>query len=476
MLSSARVLGLVAASLGAWGLLAWCIGLGDATALRAGWATMKVNTAGSLLLLGLALSLRGTHWVAAVLRAVVGGLAATTLCEWALGIDLGIDALLWDDPTSVEGGHPPGRMAPATAVALLLLATSGLTAWARDPRPSQVFGLSAAAVGWIALLGYATELGPFAAVPAFGTVSLPTAIAVTLLGIGTAQLRPGEGLLTLWYGGDEAATLVRRLGPVVLLLPAASGFAGLHVGRAWQPGFGPAVAATVNAVLFGGVLLYTAAATRREANERREAAHARDLLARRLVEATERERADLARELHDHFGQLVTSTVLLADRLPEESRMPLRDALVELGDELRRVSVSLRPPLLDVAGLGEAIRTHVEAWSAGAGVPADVVVTGDDHGIADHLALTAYRVVQEALTNVARHANARHVTVSLRFTPMAVHVSVADDGVGFASGPTEPGRLGLAGLAERARMHLGAFKVLTGPTGTTVDVTLPVYP
>jgi signal transduction histidine kinase len=343
-----------------------------------------------------------------------------------------------------------------------------------DPRAAQGLAVFAAAIAWVAVLGYATDLGPLATVSAFGTVSLPTAAALALAAAGTLLARSGEGLLVALGRKDSASLLVRRLGPVVLLVPAVAGWASSHASRAWQPGFGPAVAATVNALAFGAVLLHTAAAVRTEALAREEVAAARDALARRLVDATERERAHLARELHDHFGQALITLTLLAERLPHAEGRPIREGLGALGDDLRRVALTLRPPLLDVLGPVEAIRVHAEGWSTATSIPVAIECAADELKVPDHIAVTAYRIVQEALNNVARHAGASSVRLRIDLSKAQLHVRVADDGKGFETTAVEADRTGLAGIVERARLQMGTATILSGPQGTIVDVHLPV--
>src|SRR5262249_11124771 len=149
-------------------------------------------------------------------------------------------------------------------------------------------------------------------------------------------------------------------------------------------------------------------------------------------------------------------------------------------DEVRRLARGLRPSVLDDLGLGPALERYAEDYARAHGVP----VTGRAPALAGRLPeeveTTLYRVAQEALTNTARHAAARHVSVTAERTPDAVELVVTDDGRGFDSSAILGGRaagrhLGLAGMRERAGLLNGTVAVESRPGhGTTVRVRVPL--
>ncbi len=223
----------------------------------------------------------------------------------------------------------------------------------------------------------------------------------------------------------------------------------------------------------------------------REAAEAdrRELL-RRLVTAQEDERRRIARDLHDQMGQLVAALGLglkaFEDANPDLS--PARPLLVRLreltdliGREVHHLALELRPTALDDLGLQTALATYAEAWSERSGVEIDFQAAGLDTGRLPEAAETAlYRVVQEALTNVLRHAGARRVSLVLQRLPGQAVAVVEDDGVGFdAEAVTVPagdgGRLGLLGMRERMALVGGTLTVESAAgRGTTVIARVPL--
>jgi len=212
------------------------------------------------------------------------------------------------------------------------------------------------------------------------------------------------------------------------------------------------------------------------------AEEARAELLRRLVSAQEDERRRVSRELHDTFGQLLTALTLSAkaarDAAPLPAATDARLAEVQrLADELGRVAhdlaVRLRPTALDDVGLFAALGQ----WAARAGVEADYEASAvEAERLPRDVETAVYRVVQEALTNVARHAGARRVSVVISRHGESVTAAVEDDGVGFdADAAAGSGRLGLVGMRERAAQADGTLDVESSPGGgTTVLARFPL--
>ncbi len=204
-------------------------------------------------------------------------------------------------------------------------------------------------------------------------------------------------------------------------------------------------------------------------------------LSGRLMEVQEAERRHLARELHDEIGQLLTGLRLTLD-LPEPPSAPVRERLgqarilvEELLDRIRALSLDLRPSILDDLGLLPALLGHVERYTSQTKIRVHLEHSGLDRRFPPETETAAYRIVQEALTNVARHGRVDEVTVRLWATDETLGVQVEDHGEGFDPRLVlEAGRSGgLAGLRERAALLNGHLTVETEP-GRGVRLTAEV--
>ncbi|HBH37213.1 MAG TPA: hypothetical protein DDX06_02380 [Curvibacter sp.] len=213
-----------------------------------------------------------------------------------------------------------------------------------------------------------------------------------------------------------------------------------------------------------------------------ELAQANARLARFALEenrAVEAERRRLAREVHDQIGQVFTAIQLICASLPA-SAFPQGQArglerALELGiQSTRRITAELRPPLLDDLGLLAALQHLAQQMSAVSGLKAEVDLAQAQRLSAEQ-ALALYRVTQEALTNVQRHAGAQQVRIRGEVVDEAYRYEIADDGVGPGIEPTRPGALGLTGMRERVALLGGRCSIEAGATGgTRVCIVLPL--
>ncbi len=207
-------------------------------------------------------------------------------------------------------------------------------------------------------------------------------------------------------------------------------------------------------------------------------------LSRRLVQAQELERKSLSRELHDQVGQTLTALGIEIGNLAgsrETDPATFRARLEEVKTlnaqaiaTIRDLAMGLRPSMLDDLGLEPALQWQGREFSRHTGVPATVQVDGNLE-LTDTQRTCIYRVVQEALTNCARHARAKSVLVSLQSLGDQVVVVVQDDGTGFDVASRTQGGLGLLGMQERVAELDGKVQISSAPNnGTIIRVELPV--
>jgi len=211
---------------------------------------------------------------------------------------------------------------------------------------------------------------------------------------------------------------------------------------------------------------------------------------RKTISAQEEERHRLALELHDETAQTLAAMSIMLDRARDgidDTSSPAAVHIQEakavatrLLDETRRLILGLRPSVLDDLGLVPAVRWQCETTLGDRGVEATI----DDHlgatRLPSHMEVALFRIIQEAVSNVARHADARHVEVELTRDDSTVTVTVADDGKGFEVEPAAElsGRydsVGLSGMQERVALLNGTMHIRSGPgAGTTVEVRVPI--
>jgi signal transduction histidine kinase len=208
---------------------------------------------------------------------------------------------------------------------------------------------------------------------------------------------------------------------------------------------------------------------------------ARDTV-RRVVEAQELERARLARELHDETGQALTSILLglksiraaSTDDEAAAAEEAVRELVAQALQDVRTLAVELRPSALDDFGLIAALERLASTFSDRSGVAARVEARLVER-LTPEVETTLYRFVQEALTNVVKHARAEHVSILVTRRAGGVSAVIEDDGQGFDVGAVREGALGLVGMRERLALLRGTLSIETQPgSGTTLVAFLPL--
>lgn len=215
-------------------------------------------------------------------------------------------------------------------------------------------------------------------------------------------------------------------------------------------------------------------------------------LSKRIQSLREEERRRIAREIHDELGQQLTGIKMklgLAEKLLERKAnrelTPVIDLVVEnIGliddaiDSVRRVASGLRPLALDHLGLASALEEEAREFSRLTSLPCEISVDGMDDSLAEEVRIAAFRIFQESLTNIARHAKANRVTVECAIRNGALHLRVDDDGKGIPDGSVRsPSSLGMLGMRERAEAVGGTLEFGSSPNqGTRVALVVPLDP
>ena len=208
----------------------------------------------------------------------------------------------------------------------------------------------------------------------------------------------------------------------------------------------------------------------------------RKRLATQIVRVQEVERRKLARELHDEVGQTLTGLKLTLQTIPRVDeageRIVWAESLVDgLMRQIRELSLNLRPSVLDDLGLLAALLWHIERYTAQTGVRVAFTHVGIDQRLPADIEIAAFRIVQEALTNVARHAGVRDARLWMRRDPQELSVIVEDDGRGVVERKSGADSSGLSGMRERATLLGGELIVDTLEAGgTRVTAILPLSP
>ena len=307
-------------------------------------------------------------------------------------------------------------------------------------------------------------------IPLFWRLFIPNACVLAAACV-VLIIEPANGRIPALVGGLAVMLAVnlilmrRATGPLTRLIETMRGVDPLRPGHR-TTATGPPSEVSMLSHAFNEML-------DRIETERRESA-------RRELLAQEAERRRVAAELHDEIGQGLTAMLLDLDRTvaaaPEAQREPVmrtREVAAQLLEDVRRLARSLRPEVLDELGLVPALTNLCDRLGARTGVEIELARNGELPSLGADLQLVIYRIAQESLTNVIRHAKASRADVRLTGGPGRVQLSVADDGVGIDA-PAKAGN-GIRGMRERAVLVGGQLAVGRSPAGgTEVALTIPL--
>jgi PAS domain S-box-containing protein len=259
------------------------------------------------------------------------------------------------------------------------------------------------------------------------------------------------------------------------------------------------VSVTVSPIKTRGGEIIGASAVARDITERKQAEAARSHIARledsqaahrllleRVFETQEQERRRIARELHDEAGQLMASLLVGLRALDDAKTVAeakaqaqrLRGIAAQAIDEVGRLARGLHSSVLDDHGLGVALQRYVADYSTTHNIATDLTLNEPDMvDLAPAVQFAIFRIVQEALTNIARHSGASAISIRLARSPTTLETTIEDNGSGFevnATGVRSAAHLGLQSMRERAAILGGTATVTSGSNGTTIRVELPL--
>lgn len=524
-------------------LAGWAI---DSSSLRSvipGQPAMVPNTAIAFILASLSLWLVWSEktsawahvlvWVCTVAVVLIGLL---TLVEYLTSTNLRLDGLLYKESLALQAKSFPGRPSPHTAFSFLIIGVALSIIRTKNTRAyglAQVLALFVALIAAMALVGYFYQLAFLYSITSYTGMAVHTAFVFIALSAGIIFVHAEHGVMSFMMSDSAGATMVRRLLPATILIPAIGG--GLVVLGArkglYDMAFGTLLCVGGSILILttliwrNGRTLHRADTNRKRAEEALRRAHddleerveqrtielskvnetlraeviehrkseaARGQLLRQLVMAQEEERQRISRELHDEMGQHLNALMLGLKNLSiscgnggsphTNSFRRLQGLTEELMEKTHHLAWELRPAALDDLGLQTALSNYVEKWSERSGIAADFHSHGfNKQRLPAPVETTVYRIVQEALNNVLKHAGANRVSVILEFRSNQLRAIVEDDGRGFdveatRLEPEEGSGLGLLGIQERVASIGGNLNIESdGRTGTILVTRIPVY-
>jgi signal transduction histidine kinase len=524
-------------------LAGWAFSLSALRSVIPGQPQMVPNTAVTFILVSVSLWMLWREknsqrvslvtWISALAVILIGLL---TLLEYISGANLGFDRLLFRERLEAAGSSFPGRPSPHTALNFLIIGFALLLTRMRTERArktGQVFALLGALIALMALLGYVYQVAFLYSLTSYTGMALHTALIFMILSAGILFIHPERGLMSFVVSDSAGGTMVRRLLPATIMIPAAGGglvMLGARQGF-YDMAFGTLLCVWGSILILATLIWRTARALhhsdakrkqveealrrayddlemrvtqrtaelskvneilRAEVIEHKKSEAARGHLLRELVTAQEEERRRISRELHDQMGQHLNVLMLGLKNLSiscgngssphRESFHRLQELTEQLMEKTHNLAWELRPASLDDLGLQTALSNYVEKWSERSGIKADF----HSHGLARQrlpppIETAVYRIVQEALNNILKHAGANRVSVILEFRSNQLRAIVEDDGQGFDSeavrfAPGEGHGLGLLGIQERVALIGGNLNIESEPgVGTTLVTRIPVY-
>ncbi|MGZ3438309.1 MAG: sensor histidine kinase [Polyangia bacterium] len=457
---ASRVCGAIVSAVGALVFAAWALHNPTLNRALAGHFIMQLNTGLAFVVAGAALWMRPR--------------LVATLCGWA--VMLGGAYMIVEHLRA--GAVIPGRMEPDTASGFLFIGVALVLRHAKRraaARVAETMTIACLLIAMVGLFGFTYNVKFFFGVAQYVRMTLGTALAFVALGLGTLFAEPERGVMATVVSDSAGGVMARRLYPAAIAIPILLGQLTL-IGeglRLYNGKFGLSLFLLTSIVVFVLLVSLTYRSLDRTDGERMR-------LAAVLLE--EAERRHIAKELHDEVGQSLTALKLrlqVAD--PSEQVVQARSLVDELLTRVSNLSLDLRPAMLDDLGLLPALVWLFERYTTQTSVKVEFAHAGIEGRMSPIVETAAFRIVQEALTNVARHAGAPTVNVRVWRDGAALAVQIADSGKGFdvAAALAAGKSSGLSGMRERAGALGGKMEIessAAGGTRLTAELPLPALP
>jgi signal transduction histidine kinase len=511
-------------------LLGWTLNLPILQSILPGQPQMVPLTAVAFILASLSLATK-PKVVSGICALAVILIAVLTLSEYVSGLNLGFDTLLFSQRFQTIDRTFPGRPSPHTAIDLLLIGSALLLSQrtGRAYRVAQRLALTAALIASLALVGYLYDVAFLYSISSHTGMALHTALIFIALSLGILFAHPEQQLMLFILSDTAGGMMVRRLLPASVAIPIVAGGLIIFGARAglYDMAFAVPLCVVASIVVLttliwrNSLALHRSDVQRKEAEEalrnayndleqrvddrtgelsrvneslqteitkHKESEAARLELLRRLVTAQEEERRRISRELHDQTGQHLTALLLGLKTLnnsTDNGSTSLHNSLLQLQklterlvEDAHHLAWELRPAVLDDLGLETAISNYVEKWSERNSIAVDFHSGLNKLRVSQPVETAVFRIVQEALTNVLKHARATRVSVMLEHRYEELLVIVEDNGCGFQ--PEVPltvkecGGLGLVGIRERVALIGGKLNLESEPgSGATLVIRIP---
>lgn len=508
-------------------LLGWTLNIPILQSILPGQPRMVPLTALAFILASLSLvMLKNNVIVSGVCALAVILIAILIISEYAGGFDLGFDKLLFSRRFEITDRSFPGRPSPHTAIDLLLIGSALLLSRGKGKayRLAQGMALTAALIASLALVGYIYDVAFLYSISSHTGMALHTALIFIALSLGILFIHPEQQLMLFILSDTAGGMMVRRLLPASIAIPIVVGGLIIFGARAglYDMAFAMPLCVVASILVLTTLIwrnakaLHRLDAKRKQAEDalrdaycdleqrveertrelsivnenlqteiarHKESEAARLQLLRRLVTAQEEERRRISRELHDQTGQHLAALLLGLKTLNNssdngsaslhKSLSQLQKLVERLIEKTHHLAWDLRPAALDDLGLETALSNYVEKWSERNSIALDFHSGLNKLRLSSTVETAVFRIVQEALTNVLKHAHASRVSVMLEYRYDELLVIVEDNGRGFQP-EVETDGLGIIGINERAALVGGKVKIESVPgLGTTLAIRIP---
>lgn len=510
-------------------LLGWTLNLPILQSILPGQPQMVPLTAVAFILASFslgALKQNKQSIVSGACALIVILIAVVTIGEYVARLDTGLDKLLFSQKLELTDRSFPGRPSPHTAIDLLLIACALLLSRrvGKTYRMAQGLALTAALIASLALVGYIYDVAFLYSISSHTGMALHTALIFIALSLGILFIHPEQQLMSFILSDTAGGMMVRRLLPASIAIPIVAGgliIFGARTGL-YEMAFAVPLCVVASILVLTTVIWRNSIALHRSDVKRRQAEDAlrdayKDLeqrveertgelsrvnenlqteiskhkeseaarleLLRRLVTAQEEERRRISRELHDQTGQQLAALLLGLKTLNNatnngstslhKSLLQLQNLTERLVEDAHHLAWELRPTALDDLGLEIALSNYVEKWSERNSITLDFHSGLNKLRLPPPVETAVFRIVQEALTNVLKHAQASRVSVMLEYRYDELLVIVEDNGRGFQP-EVETDGLGLIGIHERVALVKGKLNIESAPgLGTTLAIRIP---